>query len=118
MEKLLHRVEENVEEFREEKRDRQDRAEADRDELWAEAAERERFLAQEIKHEEDLGGSGKEPDLEHKAVFAFHSEASEETLELLSRKQARIVGVVKGHGSYGGSGVKGSWITFEEEAGD
>lgn len=115
LEKLLNRVEENVEESREAARARHVEAEADRDELWAEAVERERLLAQEIEREEDRSEPGKEPEREHKAVFIFHSEDTERTLEELSRKQARIVGVVKGHGSYyGDTGVKGSWITFEE----
>ena len=114
LERLLQRVEENVEKSREEERTRQAQAEADRDELWEEAAERERLLAREIKHEEDRGELREEPEREHRAVFVFHSEETESTLEELSRKQARIVGVVKGRGGYGDAGVKGSWITFEE----
>ena len=114
LERLLYRVEENIEESREAARARHAEAEAEREELWAEAAERERLLAQEIEREEDLGEPGEEPKRDYEAVFVFHSEGTESTLEELAGKQARIVSVVKGHGSYGDTGVKGSWITFEE----
>ena len=114
LEKLLYRVEENIEESREAAQARQVEVEADRDELWEEAAERERLLAQEIEHEEDRGEPGEEPKRDHEAVFIFHSEETERTLEELADKQARIVSVVKGCGSYGDARVKGSWITFQE----
>ena len=45
IERIVHRIEEHIEDWRREEATRYAEAEANRDELWAAAAERERHLA-------------------------------------------------------------------------
>ena len=49
IESVLRRIEEHVARWREEEQARETEAEADRDELWAQAAERERLLVETIE---------------------------------------------------------------------
>jgi C4-type Zn-finger protein len=46
IERIVHRIEEHIEEWRERDKALKGEAEANRDALWAEAAERERLLAE------------------------------------------------------------------------
>ena len=52
IERIVHRVEEHIEEWRRRDATRAAEAEANRDQLWAAAAERERALAEVIGEEE------------------------------------------------------------------
>ena len=114
IERILHRIEDHIEEWR--KQDRAHKAEAavQREKLWAEAAEREKLLAETITEEESQRASLEEITEQHRVVFVVHSEEVARTLESFASEGGRLVRVVPGKGSYeGGTGVKGSWLVFE-----
>ena len=115
LKRILHRVEEHVEDWR--KRDAALKAEADdlRDQMWAEAAERERLLAQAMESEEDRRASIEDLTKEQRVVFVLHREEVVETLEDLASQGDRLVSVVprKGGEAITG-GLKGAWLVFEK----
>ena len=114
IERVLHRIEEHLEEWR--KRDAALRAEADasRSRLWAEAAERERLLAEAVGAEESRRESIEELTKQHRVVFVLHRTEVEETLEDFVREGDRLVSVVPRRGGETISeGLKGSWLVFE-----
>ena len=114
IERVLHRIEEHLEDWR--KRDAALQAEADasRNRLWAEAAERERLLAEAVGAEESRRESIEELTKQHRVVFVLHRTEVEETLEDFVREGDRLVGVVPRRGGETISeGLKGSWLVFE-----
>ncbi len=113
IERVVHRVEEHIEEWRKRDAARAAEAEANRDQLWAAAAERERMLAEIIGDEEAQRVSAEEAMKEHRVVFVVHSEEVAETLETFAGK--RLVRVMPStRGSYAREmGIKGSWLVFE-----
>ncbi len=114
IERILHRVEEHVEDWR--KRDSALHAEADasRSRLWAEAAERERLLAEAVGAEEERRESIEELTMQHRVVFVLHRDEVVETLEDFARQGDRLVSVVPRRGGETISeGLKGSWLVFE-----
>jgi chromosome segregation ATPase len=115
LKRILQRVEEHVEDWR--KRDADLKAEADamRDQMWAEAAERERLLAEAMESEEARRASIEELTKEHRVVFVLHREEVVETLEDLAGQGDRLVSVVprKGGEAITG-GLKGAWLVFEK----
>jgi hypothetical protein len=114
IERILHRIEEHLEDWR--KRDAALQAEADasRSRLWAEAAERERLLAEAVGAEEARRESIEELTMQHRIVFVLHSDEVVETLEDFAREGDRLVGVVPRRGGETIShGLKGSWLVFE-----
>jgi hypothetical protein len=115
LKRILQRVEEHVEDWR--KRDATLKAEADamRDQMWAEAAERERLLAEAMESEEARRASIEELTKEHRVVFVLHREEVVETLEDLASQGDRLVSVVprKGGEAITG-GLKGAWLVFEK----
>ncbi len=115
LKRILQRVEEHVEDWR--KRDAALKAEADamRDQMWAEAAERERLLAEAMESEEARRASIEELTKEHRVVFVLHREEVVETLEDLASQGDRLVSVVprKGGEAITG-GLKGAWLVFEK----
>jgi hypothetical protein len=112
IEKILHRAEDRVEEWRRQDQARKTEIEADRDELWAEAKERERLLAKTIGEEEARRASVGEGTKRQRFVFVVHSEEASKALMSLAGERYRLVNAVAGGGSTGG-GVKGSWLVFE-----
>ena len=114
IERVLHRIEEHLEDWR--KRDAALQAEADasRSRLWAEAAERERLLAEAVGAEEARRESIEELTKQHRVVFVLHRTEVEETLQDFVREGDRLVNVVprKG-GEMISEGLKGSWLVFE-----
>jgi ElaB/YqjD/DUF883 family membrane-anchored ribosome-binding protein len=117
IERMVHRVEEHIEEWR--KRDAARHAEADlnRDQLWAAAAERERRLAEVIGEEEEAHrASAEELMKEHRVVFVVHSEEVAQTLETFAREGDRLVKAIPStRGGYAKEmGIKGSWLVFEK----
>ncbi len=115
MERILQRIEEHVENWR--KQDAVLKAEADtsRSQLWAEAAERERLLAEAVGEEEARRESIEELTKEHRVVFVLHREEVIETLEDFARQGDRLVSVVPRRGGETISGgLKGSWLVFEK----
>jgi hypothetical protein len=114
IERVLHRIEEHLEDWR--KRDAALQAEADasRSRLWAEAAERERLLAEAVGAEESRRESIEELTMQHRVVFVLHHTEVEETLEDFVREGDRLVSVVPRRGGETISeGLQGSWLVFE-----
>jgi hypothetical protein len=113
IERIVHRVEEHIEEWRKRDAVRHTEAEANRDRLWAAAAERERRLAEIIGEEE--AASAEEVMEEHRVAFAVHSEEVAQTLETFAREKICLVKVIPStRGSYAKEmGIKGSWLVFE-----
>jgi hypothetical protein len=114
IERILNRIEEHIEDWR--KRDSALQAEADasRSRLWAEAAERERLLAEAVGAEESRRESIEELTKQHRVVFVLHHTEVEETLEDFVREGDRLVSVVPRRGGETISeGLKGSWLVFE-----
>ena len=118
IERVLHRIEDHVEEWRKHERVRQAETEAHREKLWAEAAHRQKLLAEAIAGEEEAGRSSlDEMTKEHRIAFVLHREDLSGTLEEFAKNKDRLVKVIPGKGDYGGGegieGIKGSWLVFE-----
>jgi regulator of protease activity HflC (stomatin/prohibitin superfamily) len=117
IERVLRRIEDRVEEYRTQERGRQAEMEAHRAELWAEAAERQRLLAEAMAEGEAQRGSLQEITKEQRVVFVLHREDLTGTLEAFADEKDRLVNVIPGKGDYGGGrgieGIKGSWLVFE-----
>ena len=114
IERILHRIEEYLEDWR--KRDAALQAEADasRGRLWSEAVERERLLAEAVGAEESRRESIEELSMQHRVVFVLHRDEVAETLEDFVREGDRLVSVVPRRGGETISdGLKGSWLVFE-----
>jgi hypothetical protein len=113
IERILRRVENRVEEWRERDKALKGETEANRDAMWAEAAERERLLAEAIGEETGRGfaeGLAKQG----RVVFVMHSEEATRAVETFARERDRLVRVVPGGGSHmAATGVKGTWLVFE-----
>ena len=115
VEKLVHRIEEHVGEWRKQEATRRAEVEADIDELWAETAEREKRLVETVNQEEKEKHSVEEATKKHKISFVVHTEGAGEALEEFADEQARLVRIVSGHQHYEGiPGFKGSWLIFED----
>src|SRR5215207_4437561 len=115
IERIVHRIEEHVEEWRRQDAARYAEVEAIREQLWAEAAERERLLAKAIGEEEERRTSSTEDAKRQRMVFVVHSkEAAEALQDFASGRDRLLVKVLPGRGSHtNGSGIKGSWLVFE-----
>ncbi len=114
IERILNRIEEHVEEWRKRDSSLQAEAEASRSRLWAEAAERERLLAEAVGAEEARRESIEELTMQHRVVFVLHRSEVAETLEDFARQGDRLVSVVPRRGGETISeGLKGSWLVFE-----
>ena len=114
IERILQRVEEHVEDWRRRDAALQAEADASRGRLWAEAAERERLLAEAVGAEEARRDSIEELTRENRVVFVLHREEVIETLEDFAREGDRLVSVVPRRGGETISqGLKGSWLVFE-----
>ena len=114
IERIVHRVEEHTEEWRQRDAARAAEAEASRDQLWAAAVERERHLAKIIGAEAERASSG-EIMKEHRLAFVVHSEEVAQTLETFAGEMDRLIKVIPStRGSYAREmGIKGSWLVFE-----
>ena len=116
IERIVQRVEGHIEEWR--RRDAAYAAEADanRDQLWAAAAERERKLAEVIGEEQAHRTSVEEVMKEHRLAFVVHSEEVAQTLEAFAGEGDRLIRVIPStRGSYAKEmGIKGSWLVFEK----
>jgi hypothetical protein len=114
IERIVHRFEERVEEWRREEAARLAEVEAIRERQWAEAVERERLLAKAIGEEEARRASMTEVAERQRTVFVVHSEEAAGALQDFAREGDRLVKVIPGRGSHtNGSSVKGSWLVFE-----
>ena len=114
IEKILHRAEDRVEEWRRRDQARQAEAEADRDKLWAEAKEREELLADGAREAESLRGSVQAVTDRRRFVFVIHSHEEARTLEAFASEKDQLVEVVPVKMSpEGDTDIKGSWLVFE-----
>jgi hypothetical protein len=114
IERILHRIEERLEDWRKREAALQAEADASRSRLWAEAAERERLLAEAVGAEEARRKSIEELTKQHRVVFVMHRTEVEETLQDFVREGDRLVNVVPRRGGETISeGLKGSWLVFE-----
>jgi hypothetical protein len=114
IERIVQRVEEHTEEWRQRNAARAAEAEANRDQLWAAAVERERHLAKIIGAEAERASS-EETMKEHRLAFVVHSEEVAQTLETFAGEKDRLIKVIPStRGSYAREmGIKGSWLVFE-----
>jgi hypothetical protein len=116
IERIVQRVEGHIEEWRRRDAARAAEAEANRDQLWAAAAERERMLAEIMGEEEAHQPSAEEVMKEHRVAFVVHSEEVAQTLEAFAGEKDRWIRVIPStRGSYAKEmGIKGSWLVFEK----
>ena len=118
IERILRRIEDRVEEYRERDRARQADLAAHREELWAEASERQRLLAEAMAEGEAGRASLEEITKEQRVVFVLHRQDLTGTLEAFAAEGDRLVNVIAGKGDYGGGrgieGIRGSWLVFEK----
>src|SRR5918911_5290907 len=112
IERIVHRVEEHIEEWRRRDAARAAEAEANRDELWAAAAERERHLAEIVGEEEAHRATVEEVMERHRLVFVVHSEEVAQTLETFAQQGDRLVRAIPStRGNYAKEmNIKGSWL--------
>jgi hypothetical protein len=116
IERIVNRVEEHIEEWRRRDAARAAEAEANRDQLWAAAAERERLLAEVLGEEEAHRASVEEVMKEHRVVFVVPSEEAAQTLETFAREGDRLLKAIPStRGSYAKEmGIKGCWLVFDK----
>jgi hypothetical protein len=116
IERIVQRVEEHIEDWRKRDAARHAEADANRDQLWAAAEERERMLAELVSEEEARRESAEEVMKEHRVAFVVHSEEVAQTLEAFSAEKDRLIRVIPStRGSYAKEmGIKGSWLVFEK----
>jgi alkanesulfonate monooxygenase SsuD/methylene tetrahydromethanopterin reductase-like flavin-dependent oxidoreductase (luciferase family) len=114
IERVLHRIEEHLEDWRRKDAALQAAADESRSRLWAEAAERERLLAEAVGAEEARRESIEDLTMQHRVIFVLHRDEVVETLEDFARQGDRLVSVVPRRGGETISdGLKGSWLVFE-----
>ena len=114
IERILNRIEEHIEDWRRRDSALQAEADASRSRLWAEAAERERLLAEAMGAEEARRESIEELTKENRVIFVLHREELAETLEEFARQGDKLVSVVPRRGGETiTQGLKGSWLVFE-----
>jgi hypothetical protein len=111
----VQRVEEHIEDWRR-RAARAAETDANRDQLWAAASERERMLAEVMGEEEAHRASVEEVMKEHRVAFVVHSEEVAQTLEDFAKEKDRLIRVIPStRGSYAREmGIKGSWLVFEQ----
>jgi hypothetical protein len=116
IERVVQRVEEHIEEWRRRDAARHAEADANRDQLWAAATERERMLAEVIGEGEARRASAEEVMEDHRLVFVVHSEEVAQTLETFAEEGDRLIRVIPStRGTYAKEmGIKGSWLVFEK----
>ena len=114
IERIVQRVEEHTEEWRQRDAARAAEAEANRNQLWAAAVERQRHLAKIIGEEAERASS-EEIMKEHRLAFVVHSEEVAQTLETFAGEKDRLIKVIPStRGSYAKEmGIKGLWLVFE-----
>jgi len=116
IERILNRIEEHIEDWRRRDSALQAEADASRSRLWAEAAERERLLAEAVGAEESRRESMEELTKQNRVIFVLHREELAETLEEFARQGDKLVSVVPRRGGETiTQGLKGSWLVFESE---
>lgn len=114
IERLLHRIEGHVEDWRGRMDSREKELQTHREMLWREATEREKLLVQAVNEKESGEHSLEEATKGQRVAFIVHSEEAGKALEKFAWEGARLVSVVPGSGSdREGVDIKGSWLVFE-----
>ena len=114
LERIIHGIEDRIEHWREEDAARKREAEENREKLWAEAAERERLLAEAVGEEEAQRGAIEEITKDQKLVFVVHTDEVAESLNTFAEEGNRLVKVMPGRGTHvSEAGLTGSWLVFE-----
>jgi hypothetical protein len=116
IERIVGRVEEHIEDWRRRDAARAAEADANRDQLWASAGERERILTELVSEEEARRESAEEVMKEHRVVFVVHSEEVAQTLQtFVDEKDCLVKAIPSTRGNYAKEmGIKGSWLVFEK----
>ena len=116
IERIVGRVEEHIEDWRRRDAARAAEADANRDQLWAAAEERERMLAELVSEEASRRESAEEVMKEHRVAFVVHSEEVAQIFEAFAAEKGRLIRVIPStRGSYAKEmGIKGSWLVFEK----
>ncbi len=116
IERILHRIEDHVELWRDRERTRETELASHREKLWAEAAEREKLLGEAVADDETERASLEEMTKRHRVVFVLHRKDLTGALETFAGDKDRLVNVVPGKGDYGSGkgieGIRGSWLVF------
>ena len=116
IERLLHGIEDRIEEWRGRLSEREAELQAHREMLLSEAAERERLLTRAVSEKEGREHSLEEAAKDRRVAFVVHSEEAGKVLEKFASDGARLVSVISGSGSdQDGADIKGSWLVFEQE---
>lgn len=114
IERLLHRIEDHVKDWRGRMDSREKELQTHREMLWREAAEREKLLVQAVNEKQSREHSLEEAIKDHRVAFIVHSEEAGKALEKFAEEGARLMSVVPGSASdREGAGIKGSWLVFE-----
>ncbi|QIN78414.1 hypothetical protein GBA65_07610 [Rubrobacter marinus] len=114
-ERILHRIEDHIDEWRRREGVREAELAEHRAKLWEEAAKREKLLAEAIGEEEARQTSVEDVVRRHRVVFVVHSGEAAEALETFAHESSRLMNVIPGRNSRtNGTGVKGSWLIFED----
>jgi len=114
LEGIVQRIEDRVAEWRRHDDALKQEAEANRDELWAEAAERERLLAATMNQEKGHLTSPEGDTATHQVVFVVASDAFADALQNFSPQRDRLLSVVPAREGGGGMGLRGSWLVLEK----
>ena len=124
IEGIVRKIEDRVAEWRLQDAALKEEAEESRDDLWAEAAERERLLAAAMHQGEIHGGppegdsaegdSAKGDSATHQVVYVVASDAFADALQDFSPGRDRLASVVPARESGGGMGLRGSWLVLEK----
>jgi hypothetical protein len=117
IERMVHRIEEHIEDWRRRDAARAAEAEANRDQLWAAAAERERFLVEMMGEQKADRSTLEEVARDNRVAFVVHTEEVADVLESFANARMRLVRAIPAsRGSYAKEmSVKGSWLVFEED---
>ena len=114
--RLLHGIEDRLEEWRGRISAREMELQAHRAMLLTEAAERERLLAEATGENVDKNFSLEEASKEQRVAFVVHSEDAGKALEKFASDGARLVNVVPAsRNEDSGADIRGSWLVFEQE---
>ena len=108
---LAQRIRQHIERSLQDELAREIAADDGRDELWAEAAERERSLVREIQSAECSLSWGVAAASDCESVLVAHLSEAGEKLERLAEDGARLTSVV----SDGGGALGRSWLFFEPQ---
>jgi hypothetical protein len=114
IEGLVQRVEDRVAEWRRHAAALKAEADASREELWAEATERERLLAATMNQEKGHLTSPEGDTATHQVVFVVASDAFADALQNFSPQRDRLLSVVPAREGGGGMGLRGSWLVLEK----